>query len=66
VNSEVSGTPPGAAGNRRAAERLKHAYASNVPGNLALSLAPFGLFNGLEDVLDAAKDGGKEHGSSPE
>jgi hypothetical protein len=66
MTGEVSGSPPGAVGTRQAAERLKHANTPKVSGNLTLGLAPVGLFNGLEDVLDATKDGSKEHGSSPE
>ncbi len=37
-----------------------------VTRNLTFSFALIGFLNGFQDVHDAAKDGGKDHGSSPE
>jgi hypothetical protein len=66
VAGELPEGPPDARGTRQAAGRLKPANAVSVPGYLALSLAHVGGLNGPDDVHDAAKDSGKEHGSSPE
>ncbi len=45
---------------------IRPADAMSVASNLALSLAPVGIFKGRDDAHDSAKDGSKEHGSSPE
>jgi hypothetical protein len=51
---------------RRGAVTLASAGTVRVTRNLTLSFALISFFNGFQDVHDAAKDDGKDHGSSPE